>query len=251
MLRRKHCIGTVAYLGGLMSTPVPFNDSWSQMLIYTQEALCAPGEYIWPDRATYTYHDTARNELTQRMQGDWLMQFDADMAFDPDIVARLVLRMYQYDLDVVCGLYAYKLPPHYPVLYCWNGDTDKYEVVGDWDHSLDLIEAGSAGGGALLCRRRVFDRIRECLGEEPFTRSVSDVHGGLFGEDHSFFARLRKVGMKGYCAWKVQAGHIKYQEVSLPAGPYPAMVVPLGQYPMSGFGGGGNQPSSPMQEKGS
>jgi Glycosyl transferase family 2 len=219
-------IGTIGYLGGIMALPEPFVWAWSQMIINAQETLCQPGEYVHIDRSTYSLHDTARNQLAQRMQGDWLLQLDTDMTFDPDLASRLVMRMLRYDLDVVCGLYAYKVEPFYPTLYCWNQTTDKYEVVGSWDKTCDLIEVGSAGGGLLLVRRRVFDEIRSQLHEEPFARIMP------FGEDHSFFRRLQKIGRKGYCAWKVQAGHLRYESVG-PKAKYDAAVI--NTYDMQGI----------------
>ncbi len=33
---------------------------------------------------------------------------DSDIVVEPDLCARLVQKMYQYDLDVVTGLYCYK-----------------------------------------------------------------------------------------------------------------------------------------------
>lgn len=219
-------IGTIAYLGGIMSLPEPFVYAWSQLIICVQETLCQPGEYVHIDRATYSLHDVARNQLAQRMQGDWLLQLDTDMTFDPDIATRLLLQMRKHDLDIVTGMYAYKSDPHYPVLYCWNKETDKYEIIGGWDKSVDLFEVGSAGGGCLLVRRRVFDRIRTELREEPFTRIMP------FGEDHSFFRRVNALGMRGYCAWHVQAGHLKYESIG-PQAHYDA--VPINTYEMQGI----------------
>ena len=62
-------------------------------------------------------------------------------------------------------------------------------------------------GGCLLVRRRVFERIINELKTDCFNRI------GRLGEDHSFFHRVSQLGIRVWCAWKVQCGHIKYQPV--------------------------------------
>jgi len=141
------------------------------------------------------------------MMGDWLLFVDADHVFDPDLCARLVMRMYAHDLDCVVGLYPFKHSADRPVLYMHNHLIDKHEVVQKWDRSLDMFQVDSAGGGCLLTRRRVFERIVTEIKQDPFARI------GELGEDHSFFKRLRMLNIKAYCAWKVQCGHLKFHPV--------------------------------------
>jgi len=243
MLLERKAIGTVGYLGGLWSVPEPFLWSWTQMLEYTREVVCSEGQYIKPAHALNSYHDLARNELLGKIEGDWLMMFDVDLVFDPDCVARMLRWMHLYDLDVLVGAYPYKSAPHYPILYCWNDDLQGFEVIGSWDKSMDLIEIGSAGGGTLLVRKRVFDRIARELKEKPFDRiplRKDDPGGGTFGEDHSFFMRCRRLGIKSYCAWKVQAGHLRYEPVSL-ASHFRGVHEVHHSYQLSGFKAAGRE----------
>jgi len=246
----KRAIGTVGYLGGLWSVPEPFMWSWTQMLEYNRDVLCQPGQYIKPEHALNSYHDLARNELAGKMEGDWLMMFDADLVFDPDICARMVRMMYADPggLDVVVGVYPYKSFPHYPILYVWNEELQGFEVMGSWDRSMNLIEIGSAGGGTLLVRKRVFDRIESELKEKPFDRLPLHPNApgeGTFGEDHSFFMRLRRLGIKAYCAWQVQAGHLKYEPVAL-ATHYRIKPALHHSYELSGFKTAGRE-AKPIQ----
>jgi hypothetical protein len=206
-LRRVRPLGTIAYMGGIMSVPEPFTFSLFQLALFSQAALCSDGEYINGDHATMSLHDSARNELAGRMKGDWLLMFDTDMEFEPDTCARLVTAMYRHDLDVVTGLYSYKGPPHLPIAYCFNEETQLHEIVGDWDHSLEMFQVSSSGGGCLLVRLRVFERIVRELAENPFARI------GSLGEDHSFHRRLRKLGIKAFCAWKIETGHLAYHSI--------------------------------------
>ena len=107
MLTRKKTIGTVGYMGGIMSLPEPFVWSWTQMIEFNREALCQEDEQIHYTRTKYSLHSAARNDLMEHMKGDWLLQLDTDMVFDPDFCARLVRVMHVYNLDIVTGVYPY------------------------------------------------------------------------------------------------------------------------------------------------
>ncbi len=204
--RHVHAMGTLAYIGGFMSPPDPFVWSFINAGIYTQEALARDGAFVHVEQSRYGRHDWSRNELAKKTLGDWIVMFDADQQFDPDAAARLVMYAERHKVDVVTGIYCYKTDSSTPVLYMWNEELQTHNTIADFDRSLDLFQVDSAGGGCLFVRRSVFERIW-ATGQEPFSRI------GGFGEDHSFFIRLRTLGIPAYCAWKVQIGHIKFQPV--------------------------------------
>lgn len=225
-LDRIKILGTIGYMGGVMSTPEPFTWSWSQMVEFNHHGLCGDRERIQYDRARLSLHDYARNELAGKMLGDWLLMLDTDMQFEPDFAARLVRTMYRHDLDVVTGVYCYKSPPYAPVLYHFNEPANRFEIIGKWDRSVELFEVSSAGAGCLLIRRRALERVRDELKENPFNRE------GRPGEDHAFFMRLRKLGIKAYCAWHVQATHLTYKPVGLEDSQVEDRLV-IGEYPVA------------------
>ena len=206
MLTSKTIIGTVGYLGGIMSLPEPFTWSWGQMLLHTQ-SLCKDGDFIQPDHAGQSLHDAARHELIDRMKGDWIVMLDCDTAFEPDLVSRLVGIAQRLNIDVLSGIYSFKQWPHFPVLYMRNPETDRHEVIKRWDRSQDVFQVDAAGSGCLFVRRRVIDRIQSELKERPFTRM------GSSGEDLSFFRRLKALGIPAYCAWKVEMVHLDYKRL--------------------------------------
>lgn len=208
MLIDQKQIGTIAYMGGVMAVPEPFAWAWGQMLVFTEEALCQAAEHIHVNRTKLSLHNHARNDLVIGMRGDWILMLDTDISFAPDLAARMVATMHKYGVDVLTGMYSYKRPPHYPVLYIHNAETDRHEIVSDWDRSLEIFPVDSAGGGCLLVRRSVFERITEECKENPF-----DLIPGK-GEDHSFFIRCRKLGIKAYCAWKIEVQHLEYDGVA-------------------------------------
>lgn len=187
-----------------MSVPEPFAWAWGNMRAFTQEALCGPHESLQAERSKVSLHDFARNDLVARMRGDWILMLDTDIIFEPDLCARMVSMMYRRDLDVLTGIYSFKVPPHYPVLYMYNHESEKNEVVADWDKNAELLRVDSAGAGCLLVRRRAFERIAKELGENPFDRI------GRKGEDHSFFDRLRKLAIPLWCAPSIEVQHLEY-----------------------------------------
>lgn len=199
----KH-IGTVAYMGGIMSLPEPFTWSLANMMMFSQEALCPPGHHLHLDRTSLSLHDWARNDLLAKMRGEWILMLDTDIAFEPDLLVRLYSTMVRNGADVVTGIYCYKAEPHFPVLYMHNSETDRMEIVGDWSRDSEVFEVDGAGAGVLLVRRAVFERITSELKEGPFDRI------GTHGEDHSFFRRCRQLGIKPLCAWKCEVQHLAY-----------------------------------------
>src|SRR5262245_49717955 len=113
MIGRK-AIGTVGYLGGLMSVPEEFNWAWGQMIQYNSEYLAESNEYVHMARAKVSYHAAARNSLVDQMLGDWLLQLDTDHKFDPDMLARMLFQMDRHQVDVLTAVYVSKSYPHFP-----------------------------------------------------------------------------------------------------------------------------------------
>ena len=204
MLTREKIIGTVAYLGGVPAVPEPFTYALTRAYAFAEESVCAEGQHLHLDRSKISLHDHARNRLVQQFRGDFLLMLDVDMSFEADFIARLISTMERTGAEVLTGIYHYRQPPHWPVLYMFNPTKQRHEVVVEWDRSSEVFRIDSAGAGCLIVRRSVFDRIREELREDPFART------GAAGEDHSFFARLRKLGIPAYCAWQIEAQHLEY-----------------------------------------
>ena len=207
MLLGKKPIGTCAYLGGISNLPEPFVWSWSQMIEYNNDYLVEPNQRIYYDKASASFHSFARNSLVQRMKGDWLLMLDTDHVFDPDLACKMTQRMYMHNVDVITGFYQYKFPPYAPVLYRFI--KGGHAIIGDWDKDIEFQQVDSAGAGCLLVRRSVFQRITNELKEEPFDIIPP------YGEDHSFFYRLRKLKIKAYFDSTIQYNHIVYRPVTL------------------------------------
>lgn len=211
MIQGKKPTGTIAIMGGVPAIQTEFVWSFTQMIQYNSEYLCEPNQSILYLKASISFHAAARNSLVDQMKGDWLLMLDTDHQFDPDIAARMVHKMNKYNLPVLTGIYQHKSPPHSPVLYNWNKDQTSFEAMGDWDRPEGeyFIPVASAGAGCLMVRRWVFDKIREELNESPF----DIIHP--FGEDHSFFMRLKKIGVQAYCDPSIECYHLGVRPIRL------------------------------------
>lgn len=208
MLLGSKVIGTVAHMSGGLTEPAPFVQSWSEMIQYNYENLLNPGELIKYDRATVSYHSFARDGLIDQMRGDWILMLDSDIAFDPDIAARMLNKMNQHNIEVLTGIYPYKGSLHAPVLYGYNPKTKHRFVIGDWDETVDVQECDGAGGGCLMIRKSVVEKIKK-TGESLFAIKEP------FSEDNSFFLRCRELGIKTYFSPNIQVRHLTYRELSV------------------------------------
>ena len=158
---------------------------------------------------TTSFHSQARNQIVEKMKGDWVLMLDTDNRFEPDILHRMLARFEKYDLDVLVGLYQFKTRPHSPVLFKWNKETGiPNRVIDYWAQEFDQFHFGPvevAGAGCLLVRDRVFIRILEELKENPF-----DIIPPL-GEDFSFFKRLQRLDIQAVCDPAIHVEHLRWE----------------------------------------
>jgi hypothetical protein len=209
MLLGKKIIGTIAYMGGVTAVPEPFLWSWSQMVQYNADYMVEGNQTIFYNRVMASYHSFARNVLVDTMQGDWLLMLDTDHEFEPDLAARMLFQMNKHNIDVLVGIYQYKREPYPPVLYRWNDKGTALEPIGKWDSNATIFQIGSAGGGCMMVRKKVFDEIQTKLHVKPFDICAP------FSEDHSFFKYLRRLRIKAYCHPDIQSHHLIYKALSL------------------------------------
>lgn len=215
MLLVKQPIGTMAYMGGLQFVFEEFMWSFAQTVAYGYEFVSKASQntYVHLERATSSDRAMSRNYLSYKFLGDWLIMFDADHAWEPDILGRM-LALFEAPLadgsrvDVLSALYRYKTYPHLPVCFHWDESEQGHSVIGKFLSEAPLFQIGCAGAGTLLIRRSVFDRIRAELGEDPF----AEVHP--FSEDFSFFARCRKLGIPVYVAPKIESDHLVVKRIT-------------------------------------
>lgn len=208
MLTSKYPIGTIGVMAGLPSNLWEFTWSLAECVSYTGQYLCGPEQYVHLVNTPHSFHSDARNALVKQTLGNWLLQLDTDHAFDPDLVCRLHNASIVYQAPVIAGMYLMKKPPYGPVLWHVDDNGDKHQLA-DWDEK-EMLEIGAAGAGCLFVQRWVYDRIREELGEEPFSTSEFP---GLVGEDFAFFRRLKKLGIRACVAPWIECYHLEVRRL--------------------------------------
>lgn len=207
MLLGRKPIGTIAYMGGVPAVLEEFCWSWAQMVEFNAEYLEDDRHYVHYDRVKFSDHGPARNALVDRMLGDWILMMDTDHQFEPDIARRMLRYATEGNLDVLSGLYRFKMFPHSPVAFATNPENKTLQGIAKWDERSELLEIEATGGGCLWIRRTVLDKIRQETKQQPFDR----IDGN--SEDHSFFKRLKQVGSKAYLAPRIESEHLVVRPV--------------------------------------
>lgn len=159
-----------------------------------------------------------RNAAVQRMEGDWLLFIDDDMAWQPDAVRKLVEVRDEFDLDMVGALCFRRTPPYQPTLYMREKpDEGAYNFLERWDS--DIIEVDATGCAFLLIHKRVFEAIigtkmppvaeRLRIGPPPIFK-----WDGILGEDLRFCQDAKTAGMKVWVDTRIEIGHVSEKTIT-------------------------------------
>jgi glycosyltransferase involved in cell wall biosynthesis len=154
----------------------------------------------------------ARNELVQRMQGDWLLFIDDDMVWEPDAVRRLVAAREELDLDMLGALCFRRSPPYQPTLYMREGpDKGAYNFLEKWES--DVIEVDATGMAFIIIHKRVFERMAGSPMpslEERIKLGPPNVFRwqGVLGEDLRFCQEAKASGSRVFVDTRIPIGHV-------------------------------------------
>lgn len=211
----RKCLGTVAVMAGVPSLPTPFAKSLTYMTQFNHEYIERDGEFVFVDFIdTISYHENMRNAAAERMMGDWLLQLDTDHVFDPDLLSRLLTLLDAYDLPMIGANYFKKNPPHFPVVTRWREDLQRLVIDVDqetgrlrWKSGDALYETDAGGGGGLLVRREVFEKVRGTFKCGPFEQIPP------WREDYSFFMRCKDLDIPFHISPRIQMPHLVWSEV--------------------------------------
>ena len=208
-IRPRKCLGTVAYIG-VGTTPEPFTWSMIQLVQFCNEFVCTePGEFIHWDRFNKSGQIIARNALTQRMQGDWILFIDSDHAPQPDLVYRMLSVFTQRSMDVLGGFYQFKEYPHQPMAWMWMEDKNGYAQVANWDRKMKLIKVGVVGGGCLLISRRAIEALVIKFGQPPFSPI------GIYAtDDFDLCERCRQAGIDVWWSTDIECPHLSTRPIT-------------------------------------
>ena len=156
---------------------------------------------------------SARNEIALAFMdsnADILLMADADMAFSPAQLQRLV-GLVDDDSPIVGGLCFVVgrsgiLEPTLKVTDPVNGGL---KVV--WEYPKNALVSIDATGGAFLAvHRQVFVKLLDTYGDQPYPFFADTSHGGIpWGEDITMCIRARQQGFPVKCHTGIDIGHIK------------------------------------------
>lgn len=200
-LKETKTIGTICYLGNLPFVFQDFCYSWSKMVEFN--ATHMPGRIDYQViKVSELSH--ARDLAAKNMKGEFLLMIDADNSFEPDLAFNMLNLMKKFTIPVLTGVYLLKTEPHSPVIYSYDKDADKYRPLKGWKEDMTgkIFQIGASGAGCLMIRRDVFNVIEQELKETPFGIYKN------YGEDISFFDRLRRLDIPVFCSTDVTVNHL-------------------------------------------
>lgn len=180
-----------------------FADAYSDLRLFTERALCKPGEFVHSVKGTFSWHSGMRNEMVAAAEGEWLFQTDTDHVFAPDLLVRLLHIMETEKVNIVSGIYQYKArgSGHGPVAGYWSPE-GRFMPMAEWDRRARVLDVGAVGGGCLLVKTELFRRMRAAFKCEPFDQI------GNISEDYSFCRRAVQMGERIVLAPQVESHHL-------------------------------------------
>ena len=174
-------------------------ETWETYLAFAYELGRRNQEYDFFLKVIYRKEQfRARNNLiTNAMVNnmDYILFLDSDMYVRPDIFAKLVA----HDKPITGCLYWQRGGAYEPVLMKENTKSDgslTYDYIRDFPRGL--IEVDAIGGGCMLIKMEVLDRL-----PQPWFWI-----DGLLGTDLQLCRNAKKLGFKVYCDTSIEIGHV-------------------------------------------
>ena len=145
----------------------------------------------------------ARNQIVEKAlawEPDYLFWVDDDMAFNNDIVEKLL----SHKKDFVCAIMFSKTPPFVPTIKkIQDGNVLSFNNYVDYPKN-SFVEIAGCGMAATLIHRRLFEDLKlendEWFAERQF--------GIMESEDINFCIRARQKGHKLWCDTSAKTRHI-------------------------------------------
>jgi hypothetical protein len=139
---------------------------------------------------------------------DWICFMGDDHVFPPEFVLRLLVQMYQKDLDMIVPVCFRRSFPPEPVLYDYQkpdpGQPDLwYPIKMSKYPKGGLIQVDAAGTAGMIVRRRVFEKMREKNLLPYFELGV-----GQAGEDLNFCKKAGELGFNVWADLDSSLGHV-------------------------------------------
>jgi 2-polyprenyl-3-methyl-5-hydroxy-6-metoxy-1,4-benzoquinol methylase len=154
----------------------------------------------------------ARNAIVDeamKMGADWLLMLDDDMVINPCVTSGpadaygFIERLIAHDKDICGVLYYQRTGTCSPVLMAKMGDADGYRFLRDDEVTGGLQRVDIVGGGCLLIKMRVFDRILQPYFEPEFK----------YGTDIQLCRKAASRGLEVWADTGIEFGHVRQERV--------------------------------------
>ncbi len=153
----------------------------------------------------------ARNAIVdaaQKVNADWLLMLDDDMVINtlvtsgPTEAYDFLRKMIAHDKDVCGALYFQRVGNCMPVLMKANSEDSGYRFLreDELEHRLQRVDV--AGGGCLLIKMRVFDKIKAPYFEPEFQ----------WGTDIQLCRKAIEKGMEVWADTSIELGHLRQEK---------------------------------------
>lgn len=153
---------------------------------------------------------------------DWLLMLDDDMAFDADMVDKMMQVADPETVPVLGGLCFAGRPggPQWPTVYrMYNEDDGTFGVEPVNDYPRDaLVKVGATGAACMLIHRQVLVAMSNHYGKQAdgrpnpypwFQEGLSTAKGVPLGEDILFCKRAVMIGVPLHVHTGIKLGHCK------------------------------------------
>lgn len=170
--------------------------------------ILPPGSRISFHTGCYVVDSCNRSIEGMTEDEDWICIMGDDHVFPPEFVLRMLVHMYQKDLDVVIPICFRRSFPPEPVLYTYRLREDGIDTwvplnLADYKEG-GLVEVDAGGSAGMIVRRRVFEKMRK-EGKTPFFELGGESQAG---EDLYFCKKVKDLGFKIHADLDSSLGHI-------------------------------------------
>lgn len=164
------------------------------------------------------YVHSLRNLLMQNAKGDYLLFIDSDMKWTSANIVSLI----KAEKPIIGGLYYKRRFPYGPVVYNYDNNKGTFEPLKTIPERL--FQCAGIGTGFLLIHRSVLDKFKEMelcqdwgFPCDPIKVSSPGTAGSYYmGEDLSFCAKAKTVGIEIWCDPETVVTHVGRAEVRGP-----------------------------------
>lgn len=161
-----------------------------------------------------------RNDLVQRMRGDWLLFIDDDMVWHPDQIVQLINTRDKFDLDMLGALCFRRTPPYQPTLFMRETPVSgAFNYLEDWPED-QAVEVDATGMAFVIIHKRVFERIVAMFDEKPGWKMPPFENrtgmqppnffrwAGGYGEDLQFCIDAKRSGSRIFVDTSIAIRHV-------------------------------------------